>query len=108
MMSRFLLAKLHLDSLVGKRTVREIRQALEGLPNGVNQLEQAYDQTIARIKSQDTNDVCRARKVFCWVTHAERALSAAELQQALAVKADDTDLDQRGRDHCYLCRSGHH
>jgi hypothetical protein len=78
---------------VGKRTVREIRCALEGLPKGINQLEQAYSQTIARIRSQDVNDVCRARKVFCWVTHVERPLSIVELQQALAVKADDTDLD---------------
>ncbi len=78
---------------MGKRTVREIRHALETLPQGIHQLKQAYDQTFERIRSQDVNDVCRAQNVFCWVTHARRPLSIIELQQALAVKADNTDLD---------------
>jgi hypothetical protein len=67
---------------------------LKGLPKGTNQLKQAYDQTFARIGSQNTNNVHRARKMFCWVTHAERPLTTAELQQALAAKPDDTDLDR--------------
>jgi hypothetical protein len=46
---RFLLAKLHLDSLVGKRTVRYIKHALADLPRGLLQLEKAYDRTISRI-----------------------------------------------------------
>ncbi len=91
--SRFLLAKLHLDSLVGKRTVREFRCAIEELPEGIDQLQQAYHQTIARIRGQNKNDVYRAQKVFCWVTHAERPLSIVEMQQALAVKAGNTKLD---------------
>jgi hypothetical protein len=92
-MIRFLLAKLHLDSLVGKRTVREITSALDNLPKGIEQLGKAYDQTLARIRSQAQSDVDRALKVFCWLTHARRPLSAAELQEALAVKVDDTELD---------------
>jgi DNA-binding Xre family transcriptional regulator len=92
--NRFLLAKLHLDSLVGKRTVREIRTAIESLPKGIEQLGKAYDETLAQIKSEAQSDVDRALKVIFWVTHAKRLLSAAELQEALAVKADDTELDK--------------
>ncbi len=93
-MLRFLLAKLHLDSLVGKRTVRDIKHALADLPRGLLQLEKAYDRTISRIESQEPDGIRLAQRVFYWIVYARRPLSAAELQAALAVRVGDTEPDE--------------
>ncbi len=61
---------------------------------GLDQLEKAYDQTLNRIKSQDPDDVLLTKRVFHWIIHARRPLSAAELQAALAVKAGNSELDE--------------
>jgi hypothetical protein len=60
---RFLLAKLHFDSLLDKRTVNSIRGALQGLPKRPQELFGAYDKTIERIQSQRRDDVELARRV---------------------------------------------
>ncbi len=91
---RFLLAKLHLDSLAGKRTVKDIRYALKDLPTGIQQLDKAYDQTLARINSKNPDDVKLGKRVFHWLLPAKRPLSAVELQATLAVKIGDTELDE--------------
>ncbi len=35
--------------------------------------------------------------MFCWIAHARRPLSAAELQEALAVKASDEEFDEENK-----------
>ncbi|KAI8277545.1 hypothetical protein K4K60_006914 [Colletotrichum sp. SAR11_57] len=40
----FLLAKLHLESIVTKRTPRQVRKALESLPQGKDAIRETYDQ----------------------------------------------------------------
>ncbi len=92
--SRFLLAKLHLDTLDDKITVRDIRMTLDTLPKGLKQLAAAYDETVARIERQDAGRVALAKRVFCWITHARRPLTAAQLQEALAVTPGDAELDR--------------
>jgi ankyrin repeat protein len=89
---RFLLAKLHLDSLVDKMTARDIRGGIENLPRGLEQLSKAYDDTIARIERQHPGQARLAQKVVWWITHARRPLFTAELQEALAVQVGDTAL----------------
>jgi hypothetical protein len=74
--------------------VRDIRCTLDGLPKGIRQLDKAYDQTIAQIKSQGDGDVCLAQRVFGWITNARRPLSAAELQAAPAVEVSNTEFDK--------------
>jgi hypothetical protein len=78
---------------VGKRTVRDIKHALEDLPRGPLQLEKAYDRTISRIESQEPDGIRLAQRVFYWIVHAQWPLSAAELQAALAVRVGDTEPD---------------
>jgi len=50
---RFLLAKLHMDSLAHQITVRSVRKCLEILPIGSNALDYAYDEAMKRVKSRE-------------------------------------------------------
>jgi hypothetical protein len=84
------MAKLHIDSLVSKTNLRAIRIALENLPSGV---EATYDEAMERIRRQVEDDRKLAERVLSWITHTRRPLSHRELQHALAVTPEMTDMD---------------
>src|SRR5580698_1643659 len=88
--ARFLLARLHMDSLVGKLNARQVRMALENLPEG---MDNTYDEAMERIERQDDSRTELAKRVLSWITYAVRPLSVTELQHALAVVLDTTNLD---------------
>jgi len=88
--ARFLLARLHMDSLVGKLNVRQVRTALENLPEG---MDNTYDEAMERVERQDDSRKELAKQVLSWITYAVRPLSVKELQHALAVVPDTTNLD---------------
>jgi hypothetical protein len=91
--SRFLLARLHTDSLLDKRTVTEVKSTLGRLSKGSATLNDAYDEAIQRIDGQLDGDKERARKVLSWITYAKRPLATTELCCALAVERDEAELD---------------
>jgi hypothetical protein len=91
---RFLLAQLHLDSLVGKRSTKAIRGALKNLPSGSNAYDHAYKDAIIRIEGQVTDQEELAKQVLLWITCAERSLTTLELQYALAVEVGESGLDK--------------
>ena len=74
-----------------KHTVKKIREALESLPQG---LDDTYNDAIERIASQNPEDYALALHVFGWITHARRPLTLAQLQHAIAVEHGMTELDQ--------------
>ena len=86
----FLLARLHMDSLVGKLNARAVRTALENLPEG---MDDTYDEAMERVERQDDIRKQLAKRVLSWITYAIRPLSVKELQHALAVVPDTTNLD---------------
>ena len=88
--ARFLLARLHMDSLVGKLNSRQVRAALENLPEG---MDGTYDEAMERVERQDDSRKELAKRVLSWITYAVRPLSVKELQHALAVMPDTTKLD---------------
>ena len=90
--TRFLLARLHLDSLAQKPTVGDLELALQNLPVG---LDETYKQTMRRIESQGT--CCRrlAKKILTWAVYTKRILSISELQHAVAVQFSKLDLDKK-------------
>ncbi|KFY30332.1 hypothetical protein V493_01980, partial [Pseudogymnoascus sp. VKM F-4281 (FW-2241)] len=90
----FLLARLHVDSLRGKGTKKEIRSTLENLPKGPTALSKAYDEAIERIEGQLPEESARAKRVLSWITYAERQLTTKELSHALAVEAGESELDE--------------
>jgi ankyrin repeat protein len=91
---RFLLARLHMDSLMSQPTLGHIKRAMRSLPQGVKALDKTYEQAMKRIEGQEEGYRKLAKQILSWVAHANRALSTAEIQHALAVTMDMTDLDR--------------
>ncbi|KAJ7706762.1 ankyrin repeat-containing domain protein [Mycena rosella] len=87
----FLLAKLHMDSLTTKHTVKAVRDALSNMPGN---LDSTYDEVVERINRQSEDDRQLAWRTLSWVTHAKRPLRPSELREALAVEPGTTTLDR--------------
>ncbi|KAG4279189.1 hypothetical protein FPRO04_13663 [Fusarium proliferatum] len=96
----FLLAKLYLDSLVGKRSPTALRKALKSLREASQAskdksraLYGAYEKAMERIRLQ-LGDLPRdATLTLSWIVHAKRRLEVPELQHALAVEIGTDELD---------------
>ncbi|KAJ7076752.1 hypothetical protein B0H15DRAFT_1004565, partial [Mycena belliarum] len=86
----FLLAKLHVGSLSSKNTVKAVRQALPSLPQT---LDQTYEEAIARILSQSSEDKELALRTLTWVAYTKRPLAVAELLEALAIEPGAAAID---------------
>src|SRR5205809_4719800 len=85
LLSRFLLAQLHMDSLAKKKSRRDVRKALENLPK---ELDDTYMEAMQRIESQHEDDVKLAEGVLSWISFTFRPLTIRELQHALAVEPE--------------------
>jgi ankyrin repeat protein len=88
---RFLLARVHINSLAGGDNLRAIRRALQQLPR---ELGRTYAEAMERIKSQDRQKARRAGQILSWISYAVRELTVKEIQYALAVEPGDPDLDK--------------
>ncbi|KAJ7108042.1 ankyrin repeat-containing domain protein [Mycena crocata] len=86
----FLLAKLLLESLLTKNTVKAVRDALRLLPKDLND---TYDNAMARINNQNEDDKKLAHLALTWVANSKRLLSVEELRHALAIEPNTTVLD---------------
>ena len=92
------MAKLHIDSLTSQRSASGVRNALKNLPTEVNA---TYDEAMKRIRS--TIDRELAEHVLSWITYSRRPLSYQELQHALAVTPQMTDMVTEALvDKCFL------
>ncbi|KAL8636119.1 MAG: hypothetical protein Q9228_006451 [Teloschistes exilis] len=89
---RFLLARLHIESLASAAglSVKRVRNKLRTLPST---LKGTYDSAMERIENQDPDRRRIALKVMAWVCYAFRGLLLKELQHALAIEPGDTALD---------------
>ncbi|KAJ6470172.1 ankyrin repeat-containing domain protein, partial [Mycena vulgaris] len=87
----FLLAKLHVESLKTKNTIKAVRKALTELPKN---LYEGYDIAMQRIEAQNEEDRETARSTLIWVANAKRPLSVEELRVALAVEPGTQQLDE--------------
>ncbi|OBT65133.1 hypothetical protein VE03_04735 [Pseudogymnoascus sp. 23342-1-I1] len=90
----FLLARLHVDSLLDKTTKSKVRSMLKRLSSGEEALNKAYDNAIKRIEAQPEGCSELAKRVLTWISYAERPLTIEELRHALAVNPGDNDLDR--------------
>jgi hypothetical protein len=61
---RFLLARLHTDSLLDKRTPKDVKSTLSRLSKGSAALGNAYKEAIQRIEGQLSGDYEQAKKVL--------------------------------------------
>src|SRR6202046_2175389 len=103
---RFLLARLHLDSLEDKISVMEVEDALEKLPKGEYAYRQAYDEAMERrVKGQKRKFADLALRTLSWVTFSKRPLTTSELRHALAVTDGASTLNLRNLTHIDLITS---
>jgi ankyrin repeat protein len=94
---RFLLAKLYLDSLQGKPSVKAIKTSLGKIrskSNDSNIYKRAYEGAMERIEHQIVDQATLAKRVLSWLTCARRSLTLTELQHALAVEINETSFDE--------------
>ncbi|KAJ7016823.1 hypothetical protein C8F04DRAFT_1406555 [Mycena alexandri] len=87
----FLLAKLHIQSLSTKNTIKALREAMKELPK---RLDDSYDIAIQRIDDQTEEDRKIARSTLIWVANAKRPLNVSEITAALAIEPGDRQLDE--------------
>ena len=81
--------------ILNKTKPKYIQKALERLPQGLNDI---YDRTIDRIKSQGSECWNLAQKVLLWLSNALRPLSSKALQEAFAVESGMTSIGIRDLD----------
>ena len=91
---RFLLVRLHLESLSDKTTIKAVKQALDTLPKGSEALTFAYSDAIERIENQKTGFATLAKETLSWLVCVERELNIDELLHALAVEENAQGLDE--------------
>jgi hypothetical protein len=89
--NRFLLVRLHMDSLCGKSTLRSLCQTLEKLPDG---FKETYDNALARIYKQSEEQRTLVYQVLSWISYAFRPMSHVELQYAMAISKDMAEIDE--------------
>ena len=89
----FLLTRLQMDSLVNQTSARHVFNALQLLPEKLNE---TFSDAIDRIKSQSQEYWQLARQVISWIFYAKRPLKIFELREILAVEPDDTKFDPSG------------
>ncbi|KFX98618.1 hypothetical protein O988_04271, partial [Pseudogymnoascus sp. VKM F-3808] len=90
----FLLAQLHLRSLMGKKSPKAIKVALEKLPTGSGSYDYAYQEAMERIEGQVADSQELAKQALGWITCSKRPLTTLELKHALAVEIGQSSLDE--------------
>lgn len=83
-----------MTSLIGKKSPKAIRTALERLSTGSEAYDHAYKEAMERIEGQITDSQKLAKQVLSWITCAKRNLTTIELRQALAVEIGKLELDE--------------
>lgn len=106
---RFLLARIYLDSLEDRLTISAVKGALQEMPEqhrrsskgqspadqkALDLLHLAYRQVMQRIDGQRPGFRDLAKKVLAWITFTKRPLTGLELQLALAVEENASELDE--------------
>lgn len=107
--SRFLLACLHVDSLLDKRTIKDVKISLAKLTKGAATLNVAYAEALQRIEGQLKGDRKLAKRALSWITFAKRPFTTTEICCALALQCDVCTLSisrAAFRFHCNLCAGG--
>ena len=83
-----------MDSLLDKRTPKDVKSSLARLLKGSAALDSAYRDALQRIEGQLGGDYELAKKVLSWVTFAKRPLTTAKICCALAVEPEEAELDR--------------
>ena len=90
----FMLANLYMTSIKAKTSAEEVKNALENLPRGYDASYKATMERIEQATLSNPNDTTArlAKRTLMWVACSYRALSLAELQEALEIDLDKPEL----------------
>ncbi|KAJ6630946.1 ankyrin repeat-containing domain protein [Mycena sp. CBHHK59/15] len=86
----FLLASFHVSLLERQLSRRDVRKALDSLPETI---EDVYSDALNRIENQQTEMKNLAHSVLSLIIYAYEPLTWQALQHAIAVTRDMTDMD---------------
>ena len=89
-------AQLHLDSLRGKTSKRDIKDALTTLPKGRDTIEKAYKDNLIRINNQSKQRRDLAHMAIIWNQYANELFNVEQLREALSIQVDDEESDRDG------------
>ncbi|OAL44846.1 hypothetical protein IQ07DRAFT_481270, partial [Pyrenochaeta sp. DS3sAY3a] len=89
----FLLAKLYLNSLIGSRSPKAIRVALDELVKAPRSYDSAYKTTMERIETQIPARAELAIQALAWITFARTPLTQIGLRDALGVESGEPHFD---------------
>lgn len=94
---------MYIDLLATKNVLGMLESTLRNLPEGLKELDTAYDDVIARIQNQDDDDVAMAKQILTWLYYAARPLTLQEIRHSLAVNLiAEADPDATELDEAYL------
>ena len=91
---KFLLAKLYMDSLITKTTLRDLTYTLDNFPN---KWEEFYEERLQQhiFAQKEQSDVDLAKRVLSIAMSARRPLTLSELQHALAIEPGDVEFNTK-------------
>jgi Ankyrin repeats (3 copies) len=95
-LSRFLFAKLHMDSIISKPTRRHIEGVLNNLTTAHETFQPFYEQSMNRIMDQIPESKSLAIRTLSWIAYSRDSLTLSELQHALAVEDAKPGFDEHG------------
>ena len=84
---------MQLDYVAGLKSDRAIRNALQDLPSGLNEV---YDQILAQLSSKPGYDPHLIRTILLWVSSSYTLMSTNEIAEAASMQPNDTRLDFEG------------
>ncbi|KAJ3539979.1 hypothetical protein NMY22_g4495 [Coprinellus aureogranulatus] len=87
----FIMAHLLINTLLSCSSPYSLREALQGLPSGIDDM---YSLTLGRIAGQSAGDVSIAHRVITWLLHSQEPLSVALVQHALSFSMDKLAITQ--------------
>ncbi|RDA94396.1 hypothetical protein CP533_2262 [Ophiocordyceps camponoti-saundersi (nom. inval.)] len=90
----FLLPVLQLRTILDEPTLGDMEEALTCLSRG---LAQAFEDTISRIQRLPGSRAKLGMRVLMWICHAKRVLTAAELGDAMSVRAGQRSISAKFR-----------
>ncbi|OQE41325.1 hypothetical protein PENCOP_c005G07298 [Penicillium coprophilum] len=98
-MATFLLAQLHLESLIGRRSAKSTRAALKELSKGFDDhtYGKAYRNAISRVQGQLGEQTDLAMQTLSWLVCARRPLTSLEPQHALAIEEGEPIIDEENK-----------
>lgn len=79
----FLQARFYVDHISTLRSDRDIKNALEALPNG---LDQSYEQTLLRMKTDHPQSLTDIKRMLEWLSHSYEPVTTSMLAEAVAIE----------------------